>query len=426
MNHTKTIGRRILPALLAALMLAALLAFPISILAASETVVTTEPTGYTKAEDVVYKEFSDSDITGVMNWGARGEDCVFLSPYAEAYYDFDISYKAMTYLQGGTSQLDAHMSDLYAALRDMMIQRHTHVTDYGETRPLYAYTDCVSNEPSQLVSFYSGQMHTSAWDGGATWNREHTWPNSKCINTNKTKDSADIMMLRPTLKSENGSRGNKSYGESNGYFDPGASVRGDCARIVLYVYTRWGNTDRMWGATGVIENVDVLLSWMAEDPVDTWEMGRNDAVESITGVRNVFVDYPEYAWLLFGREVPADIVTPSAASRVEPETEAPTEAVTEAETVTVTEPESVTEAPTETGITTEAPTETETESFTVGETQAVTPPETTMNTDATAGTPAATETEPSGKEDGCRASLAGMSLVIMLILPFGMQIRKRD
>ena len=54
-----------------------------------------------------------------------------------------------------------------------------------------------------------------------------------------------------------------------------------------------------------------LLAWMEEDPVDTWEMGRNDAVQSITGTRNVFVDYPEYAWLLFGREIPSDMTTPS-------------------------------------------------------------------------------------------------------------------
>ena len=40
-------------------------------------------------------------------------------------------------------------------------------------------------------------------------------------------------------------------------------------------------------------------------------MGRNDAVQSITGTRNVFVDYPEYAYLLFGREVPESLVTPS-------------------------------------------------------------------------------------------------------------------
>jgi hypothetical protein len=59
---------------------------------------------------------------------------------------------------------------------------------------------------------------------------------------------------------------------------------------------------------------------MEQDPVDTWEMGRNDAVQSITGTRNVFVDYPEYAWLLFGEECPKDLVTPSREADQLPDT----------------------------------------------------------------------------------------------------------
>ena len=50
---------------------------------------------------------------------------------------------------------------------------------------------------------------------------------------------------------------------------------------------------------------------MQEDPVDTWEMSRNDCVQQVQGNRNVFIDYPEFAWLLFGRELPADYDTPS-------------------------------------------------------------------------------------------------------------------
>lgn len=61
----------------------------------------------------------------------------------------------------------------------------------------------------------------------------------------------------------------------------------------------------------VIESLDTLLEWMQEDPVDTWEMSRNDCVQQVQGNRNVFIDYPEFAWLLFGRELPADYDTPS-------------------------------------------------------------------------------------------------------------------
>ena len=125
------------------------------------------------------------------------------------------------------------------------------------------------------------------------------------------------MMLRPTTTTENSSRGNEAFGESGSYYDPNDesngqyNLHGDVARIVLYVYVRWGNTSYMWGTSGVMESKEVLLKWMEEDPVDTWELGRNDAVQSITGTRNVFVDYPELAFDLFNADVPAGYDTPS-------------------------------------------------------------------------------------------------------------------
>ena len=245
----------------------------------------TSGTGYTCAEDVEYKRVGSY----IANWGARGEVATFLSIYAEQFYTGSYTYDNMSELSGGTSQNNAPSSALYSELKALMTSKHDHQTSYGETRNQYQYTDCERNNTSKITSFYSAKQLNSAWDGGSTWNREHTWPNSKGLDGN---DENDIMMLRPTSVSENSSRGNTAYGEGSGYFYPGDEVKGDCARIVLYVYTRWGNTGKMWGKSGVMENVDVLLKWMEEDPVDTWEMGRNDAVQSITGTRNVFIDYP--------------------------------------------------------------------------------------------------------------------------------------
>ncbi len=266
--------------------------------------ITTTPTGYTQASDVKYVTSGGT----IANWGARGEDCTFLSKYALSYYTGSYTYDNLSEYSGGSSQSNAKDSALYAQLKSMMTSKHDHQTGYGETKELYRYTDCVSNKTSNISSFYSGKELTGKWDGADTWNREHTWPNSKGLGG---KDEDDIMMLRPTWVQENSSRGNTAYGEGSGYYDPGEAVRGDCARIVLYVYTRWGNTSFMWGKSGVMESMSVLLRWMEEDPVDTWEMGRNDSVESITGVRNVFVDYPEFAWLLFGQDIPTDMTTPS-------------------------------------------------------------------------------------------------------------------
>lgn len=261
----------------------------------------------------------------VYNWGTREETATSLSESAVAFYaDNGITYEDLARLEGSSDLSGVPDSALYAALQKLMKDNHSHITNYKETRPLYAYTDCQGGG-GRISSFYSGAEIGPEWDSGKTWNREHTWPNSKGLGGS---DENDIMMLRPTATSENYGRGNDAYGESAGYYDPnGASgskynVHGDVARIFLYVYVRWENVNgngkyATWGIDGVMESKEVLLKWMEEDPVDTWELGRNDAVQSITGTRNVFVDYPELAFLLFGEEVPADMDTPSGEAKVQ-------------------------------------------------------------------------------------------------------------
>ena len=270
----------------------------------------------TSAAEVTYKYAVDY----IYNWGTRGETATFLSPNAEKFYTDD-PYDELSAYAGGTGVSDAPKSALYNALQALMKDAHRHETNYQDTRYLYQYTDCQNNGANggKISSFYSGKDIGPAWDNGGTWNREHTWPDSKGLGGN---DENDIMMLRPTASSENGARGNKAYGKSSGYYYPNTEsndkydVRGDVARIFLYVYVRWGNVNgngqyTAWGTGGVMESVEVLLEWMEADPVDTWELGRNDSVESITGTRNVFVDYPELAFLLFGEEIPTDMTTPS-------------------------------------------------------------------------------------------------------------------
>ncbi len=274
------------------------------------TKITTTPTGYTSADEVQYKTSGDY----IANWGARGEDCVFLSTYAQSFYTGSYTYDVLSDKTGGTTQTNAKDSALYSSLQSMMTAKSKRTTNYDDIRYEFCYTDCVSNDTSKVSLIYLGTLVNSKWDQGKTYNREHTWPESKCI-LGRSKDAGDIHMVRPSNPKENEARGNKAYGTASDCYDPGVSTRGDCARIMLYVYTRWGNTQYMWGTSGVMESVNILLQWMEEDPVDTWEMGRNDAAEKITGTRNVFIDYPEYAWLMFGREIPDDMTTPSGIAK---------------------------------------------------------------------------------------------------------------
>jgi GH25 family lysozyme M1 (1,4-beta-N-acetylmuramidase)/endonuclease I len=317
----KTTLTRLLSLLLCLALIGSML--PAAVFADSE-IWMENPTGWTSADQVVYQTASADGKTYVLNWGVRGERAVFLTTYALDYYGGAAeaqSWAAEMTAQyaGGTNQDDVTSSQLYAALRGFVQGKQSYQTSYDGTRSLFKYTDCMVSESGHISSFYSGIKLNGAWDSGHTWNREHTWPNSKGFD----KQDDDIMMLRPTSVSENSSRGNTAYGESAGYYHPNIEagnrfdLRGDVARIMLYCYVRWSNQDYMWGQEGVIESMEVMLRWMEEDPVDTWEMGRNDSVQSITGVRNCFVDYPELAWALFSREAPANAyLNPEAPSPV--------------------------------------------------------------------------------------------------------------
>lgn len=247
----------------------------------------------------------------IVNWGIRGEPATFLSPNAEVFYS-DVSYDELIVLDAGP---------LYTALYQLMSENHTTITKYDHLKDVFALTDCQNNGEQSLMSsgFYSGKALSAQWDT-TIWNREHTWPQSKSA---KGDDIEDIMSLRPESSTVNSSRGNKGYGEGSSYYNPSSEsgnydVRGDAARVILYTYVRWGGEssmsttlqEKLFGTDGVFESADILLKWMQEDPVDTWEMGRNDSVESITGTRNVFVDYPELAFALFDQDVP-DMDTPS-------------------------------------------------------------------------------------------------------------------
>ena len=242
------------------------------------------------------------------NSGKRDELCTSLDGTgAEAYYTGSYAYESLITLSPGALQ---------SSLRTLMTSTHTRITTYNDCRDLVFYVDCESNDTTHATTLYTDYSMTSAdWSPAWACNREHVWPQS-LGGGDTSGGGADLHHIRPAEKGVNSARGNKPYGESTskGFYEPADHVKGDVARIILYVYVRW-NSD--WGATDVtevFESVDILLAWCELDPVDTWEMGRNEVVERIQGNRNTFIDYPELAWHMFGREVPEGMVTPSCSA----------------------------------------------------------------------------------------------------------------
>ena len=256
----------------------------------------------------------------ISNTGERGEICTtFNGTTAPEYYTGTYSYANLSTMSS---------SELKSALSKLMTSTHKTQSSYDDCRDYGYYTDCENGNTKYVCTIYTSYyVDSNGWVSG--WNREHVWPQS-LGGGNTSGGGADLHHIRPSESGVNSSRGNKKYGEtdnsnpvtssnsgllggysSGNYFEPLDNTKGDVARICLYVYVRWGSS---WGAdsiTDVFQNVDTLLEWCALDPVDTWEMERNDVIESVQGNRNVFIDYPELAWKIFGKSVPSNLVSPS-------------------------------------------------------------------------------------------------------------------
>ena len=270
------------------------------------------------------KQYDYSDIS---NSGKRHETAISLDGTgADAYYE-------------GANEFDALSSQnkdtILQSLRNLMTSTHKKNSTYDDCRDMSVNTDC-ENEDGRINLIYTSFSSQRSWyinDISQGWNREHVWPKS-LGGYNTTGAGADLHHIRPSDSSVNGTRGNKKYGNNPGgaekygvgpsagvlggytgktYFEPLDNAKGDVARICLYMYVRYGGETqyRCGDITVVFESIDVLLDWCALDPVDTWELGRNEVVEAYQGNRNVFIDYPEYAWLIFEKEIPADMTTPS-------------------------------------------------------------------------------------------------------------------
>ena len=232
------------------------------------------------------------------------------------YYTGTYSYSNLSALSG---------NDLFGALNTLMGNTSrigNSSFSYNSLRDQYKNVDKDLNRSGYIIGYYNGASFSGVWDSGKTWNREHTWPQSKGADKSIPMGH-DMQSVRPTHTSVNSSRGNDAYGESGSYYDPDevsinnsyyvssnlGSYRGDAARVILYDYIVYGQAGghqnslyngnaqllNKLGTSGVFQSIPVLLKWHMNDPISLTEMVRNDGAQNYQGNRNPFIDYPELA-----------------------------------------------------------------------------------------------------------------------------------
>ena len=238
-----------------------------------------------------YSDLIDVEIiSGTPNPGPSGGDeddpLANLSSY----------YKAA---QGLTGQA------LKQALRKIITDTHKKVTSYADLKTYLQNADEDPNNSSKMLLYYTAESITKT-NNMNVWNREHVWAQSLTSGWFGTSGAgADMHHIRPCDPGVNSSRGNKKFGTASGYYLPlnvngsGEDYRGDTARIILYLFTRYTQADSR-KFTDIFQSLDLILEWNKLDPVSETETIRNEYTYKIQGNKNPFIDYPEFADAIWG------------------------------------------------------------------------------------------------------------------------------
>ena len=232
------------------------------------------------------------------------------------------AYSGTYYDSLDTSGTDGINGAFNIALSNLIYPKDWYVYSGSGSDHLSTILQSADQDPTNSANMvYLYTRDSVKKNAASSWNREHVWPQSLSNgNWGTDKAGTDILHIRPTYNDTNSKRGNLKYGYVSGnkttetyqgmtygytggnFFEPLDSVKGDVARIVMYLYTTYNTkyTSKI-NITNVFGSYDTLLKWHTADQPDALEGNRNNFAEtSIQKNRNPFVDHPEYAWRIFG------------------------------------------------------------------------------------------------------------------------------
>ncbi|MEU3778021.1 endonuclease [Streptomyces sp. NPDC032472] len=209
-------------------------------------------------------------------------------------------------------------AELKTALHSI-IKNQSKVTYDGVWNALKV-TDQDPNNPNNVILVYSGRSQSKSSNGGGAndWNREHVWAKSHGDFGTVTGPGTDLHHLRPEDVTVNSTRGNKdfdmggspvaeapgSYTDADS-FEPRDAVKGDVARMLLYMAVRYDGGDGFAdlemddkvdnGTAPLFGRISVLKQWNRQDPPDAFEQRRNQVIyDTYQHNRNPFIDHPEW------------------------------------------------------------------------------------------------------------------------------------
>ncbi len=261
--------------------------------------------------------------------GGGGESACFNCPSLDKIADAS-SFDAASYYAEVTADINNNESAkiIKSTLSTVLANNHKVLT-YSEVWTALTHTDEDPDNADNVILWYKGTSQSKHSNGSGSqssnqdnWNREHSWPKSHGFSSQSNEAYTDIHHLRPTDISVNSSRGNLDFDDSDNElaeapsnrvdgdsFEPRDDIKGDVARMMFYMDTRYQGNDitpdlslvNRLTSTGEanLGKLCRLYEWHMEDPVDSSEEARNNAIYEYQGNRNPFIDNPNWVGLLF-------------------------------------------------------------------------------------------------------------------------------
>ncbi|MGQ3677681.1 endonuclease [Tenacibaculum discolor] len=233
------------------------------------------------------------------------------SELSEYYKDVDFTLTGSSLKDVlATEIIDSHTTflDYTPGIWDVLKQSDLDPTDNTKVVLIYGYDDTDGN-------YVTDRTRSKDANGGNTgdWNREHVFPKSLGTpDLGTSGPGADAHHLRPSDVKFNNDRSSKKFaagsgnaGDVSGNWYPGDEWKGDVARMMMYMYLRYGSQclPKNVAVGSVVASdsnmVDLLLEWNAQDPVSDLEIQRNNIVANEQGNRNPFIDNPYLATVIW-------------------------------------------------------------------------------------------------------------------------------
>lgn len=200
------------------------------------------------------------------------------------------------------------------------------------------------NNASNVIGIYSGfSMDADAeYASGSGWSREHVWAKSRGDFGTSQGPGTDCHHIVAEDISTNSARNNRNFDYGDSFYtdasgtysgatlsktssdwiwEPRDSKKGDVARMIFYMATRYEGvggepdlelTETLLSSSDmspVHGKLSVLLEWHLNDPVSSEEQARNEVIYSYQNNRNPFIDHPEYVCEIWTCPVPNNAPT---------------------------------------------------------------------------------------------------------------------